>query len=78
LPGFEVPIRRGRNCSGGGIIFYHTRFVNVIRRQDLEHGDLLECMWFIDNVFSWETGVPCGPGFNSISPQTINKLNTNR
>jgi hypothetical protein len=21
-------------------------FVNVIRRQDLEHGDLLECMWF--------------------------------
>ena len=46
MPGFEVPIRRGRNCSGGGIIFYHTRFVNVIRRQDLEHGDLLECMWF--------------------------------
>jgi hypothetical protein len=21
LPGFEVPIRRDRNCSGGGIIF---------------------------------------------------------
>jgi hypothetical protein len=46
LPGFEVPIRRDRNCSGGGIIFYYKGFVNVIRRQDLEHGDLLECMWF--------------------------------
>ena len=30
LPGFEVPIRRDRNCS----------------RQTLEHGDLLECIWF--------------------------------
>lgn len=46
MPGFEVPIRRDRNCSGGGIIFYYKSFVNVIRRQDLEHGDLLECMWF--------------------------------
>ena len=46
LPGFEVPIRRDRNCSGGGIIFYYKNFVNVIRRKDLEHGDLLECMWF--------------------------------
>ena len=47
LPGFEIPIRRDRNCSGGGgIIFYYKSFVNVIRRQDLEHGDLLECMWF--------------------------------
>jgi hypothetical protein len=46
LPDFEVPIRRDRNCSGGGIIFYYKSFVNVIRRKDLEHGDLLECMWF--------------------------------
>ena len=22
LPGFEVPIKRDRNCSGGGIMFY--------------------------------------------------------
>jgi hypothetical protein len=29
LPGFEVPIRRDRNCSGGGIIFYYKSFVNV-------------------------------------------------
>jgi hypothetical protein len=43
LAGFEVPIRRDRNCSGGGIIFYYKSFVNVIHRQDLEHGDLLEC-----------------------------------
>ena len=46
LPGFEVPIRRDRNCSGGGINFYYKSFVNVVRRQDLEHSDLLECMWF--------------------------------
>jgi hypothetical protein len=46
LPDFEVPIRRDRNSSGGGIIFYYKSFVNVIRRQDLEHGDLLECKWF--------------------------------
>jgi hypothetical protein len=39
-------IRRDRNCSGGGIIFYFKSFVNVIRRQDLEHGDLLELIWF--------------------------------
>ena len=37
---------RDRNHSGGGIIFYYKNFVNVVRRQDLEHGDLLECMWF--------------------------------
>jgi hypothetical protein len=44
LPGFEVPIKRDRNCSGGGIIFYFKSFVNVVRRQDLEDGELLECM----------------------------------
>jgi hypothetical protein len=36
----------GPEFNGGGIIFYYKSFVNVIRRQDLEHGDLLECMWF--------------------------------
>ena len=47
LPSFEVSIRRDRNCSSGGdIIFYYKSFVNVERRQDLEHGDLQECMWF--------------------------------
>jgi hypothetical protein len=30
FPGFEVPIRGDRNCSGGGIIFYYTSFVNVV------------------------------------------------
>jgi hypothetical protein len=67
-----------------------TYNIAILVEQDLEHSELLECMWFelktkfqrifvwkIDNVFSWETGVPCGPGFNSISPQTINKLNNN-
>jgi hypothetical protein len=40
-------MRRDRNCSGGGIIFfYYKSFVNVVRRQDLQHGNLLECMWF--------------------------------
>ena len=28
------------------LFFYYKRFVNVVRRHDLEHGDLLECMWF--------------------------------
>jgi hypothetical protein len=28
------------------LFIYYKGFVNVIRRQDLEHGDLLECMWF--------------------------------
>jgi hypothetical protein len=28
------------------LFLYYKGFVNVIRRQDLEHGDLLECMWF--------------------------------
>ena len=47
MSGFEVPMRRDRNCSGGGIIFfYYKSFVNVVRRQDLQHGNLLECMWF--------------------------------
>ena len=39
LSGFEVPIRRDRNCSGGGIILYYKSFVNVVRRQNVEHGD---------------------------------------
>jgi hypothetical protein len=26
------------------LFFYYKSFVNVV--QDLEHGDLLECMWF--------------------------------
>ena len=46
LQGFEVPIRRDRNCSGGGIILYYKSVINVVRRQNLEHGDLLECIWF--------------------------------
>jgi hypothetical protein len=46
LSGFEIPIRRDRNCSGGGIIFHYKSCVNVVRRKDLEHGELLECMWF--------------------------------
>ena len=46
LSGFEIPIRRDRNCSEGGIIFYYKSCVNVVRRKDLEHGELLECMWF--------------------------------
>jgi hypothetical protein len=27
-------------------VLYYKSFVKVVRRQDLEHGDLLECMWF--------------------------------
>ena len=32
LQGFEVPIMRDGNCSGGGIIVYYKRFVNVVGR----------------------------------------------
>ena len=28
------------------LFLYYKSFVNVVRRQDLQHGDLLECMWF--------------------------------
>lgn len=45
LSGYEVPIRRNRNANGGGIIMYHRRYINIIRRVDLEH-ELIESMWF--------------------------------
>ena len=35
--GFEIPIRKDRNSSGGGSILYYTNYVNISRKLDLEH-----------------------------------------
>ena len=43
--GFETPIRKDRNSSGGGIILYYKNYVNISRRLDLEHSQV-ESMWF--------------------------------
>jgi hypothetical protein len=42
--GFETPIRKDRNSSGGGIILYYKNYVNISRRLDLEHSQV-ESMW---------------------------------
>jgi hypothetical protein len=38
--GFETPIRKDRNSSGGGIILYYKNYVNISRRLDLEHSQV--------------------------------------
>ena len=34
--GFETPIRKDRNSSGGSIILYYKNYVNISRRLDLQ------------------------------------------
>ena len=43
--GFETPIRKDRNSSGGGILLYYKNYVNISRRLDLEHSQV-ESLWF--------------------------------
>ncbi len=45
IPGFNFPIRKDRNCHGGGIIAYMKNYLICKRRADLED-DNVECMWF--------------------------------
>ena len=41
--GFEIPVRKGRNSHGGGIIMYYKSYINVTRCKDLEHDHVEIC-----------------------------------